>query len=996
MAGEDTNKSSPPPIAPPEAPQMVSSVKLHILKKGEYILWTIKIEQYLARIDYALWEVILNSNGKVQMTKDEAGNEVEVPLVTSQQILTRTRERKAKSTPLMAILDEHLARFHGIKDAKTLWADIKTKFGGNAESKKMQKNVLKQQFEYFFVSNSEGLDKGYDRFQRLLSLLEIHEACVSTEDANKFFLRSLPLSWSNISLIMRNKPGIDNLDIDDLYNNLKVYEADIKGSSRSSSNTQNVTFVFAESTSSTNELNAAYSVSTATGHSSQAHGSSSYADELMFSFFANQSSSLQLDNEDLEKINQDDLEEMDLKWQVAMLFMRVKRFYKKTRRKLEFNGKEPVGFDKTKVECFNCHRRGHFSRDCRTARNPGNMGRDAENTGYRGRDNGKRPARVEDEKELVVQDRLGTYDWSYQLEEEVTETVFDNRSSDEENSLANDRFKKGERFHTVPPPLTENYMLPKPDLSFAGLDDSFYKFKISETITSLSKEIEDAHETSTAFVEKSKEVRTIFTRSGRILVSAAKPKATTSTSAAKPVNTVGPKQSVNFSNSRSSFNKSYSPIRRNFYNATTHSRINLTEKVNTASYKSSDDKAEDDKPKDDTGSKTIVEPVNKEDQAYKDELDRLMSQEKEASDATDSFSKEFEQGCMDQRGVVIAGSTNNFNTVSNPVNAVNTSGTFSDGRPSSPHPDTFIPDDTLLHVYKNKKDERGIVVRNKARLVTQGHRQEEGIDYAEVFAPVARIEAIRIFLAFASFMGFIVYQMDVKSAFLNDTIEEEDKYVVEILRKFDFSSMRTTSTPIETQMPLVKDEEAANVDVHLYRSMIGSLMYLIASRPDIMFVVCACSRFQVTPKLSHLHDVRQIFRRLISWQCKMQTIIATSTTEAKYVAGANCYGQGEGSGSGPGCQETMGDAMAQIRPKGAPIQSRDPTLLTGNTVGSGEDRMEHAIELTDPVPQTPHDLPLLRGHTPGSNEGRMTLKELMDLCTTLSQKVLDLEKVKIA
>nr|GEX71090.1 ribonuclease H-like domain-containing protein [Tanacetum cinerariifolium] len=298
---KDTNQLPPLPIASTEAPQMVSSEKLPILKKGEYILWTMKMDQYLAHTDYALWKVILSGNIAVQMTKDKA--------------------------------DEHLARFHGIKDAKTSWAAIKTKFGGNADSKKMQKNVLKQQFEIFSVSNSEGLDKGYDRFQRLLSLLKIHEA----------------------------------------------------------------------------------------GHSSQAQGSSSYADELMFSFFANQSSSPQLDNEDLEQIDQDDLEEMDHKWQVAMLSMRVKRFYNKIGRKLEFNGKEQVGFDKTKVECFNCHRREHFARDCRSARNSGNKSRDAGNTGYKGRNNGKRHAEEEDENALVVQDGLGIYNWSYQIEEEATD-----------------------------------------------------------------------------------------------------------------------------------------------------------------------------------------------------------------------------------------------------------------------------------------------------------------------------------------------------------------------------------------------------------------------------------------------------------------------------------------------------------------------------------------------------------------------------------------------
>ncbi|GJV21890.1 putative ribonuclease H-like domain-containing protein [Tanacetum coccineum] len=289
-------------------------------------------------------------------------------------------------------------------------------------------------------------------------------------------------------------------------------------------------------------------------------------------------------------------------------------------------------------------------------------------------------------------------------------------------------------------------------------------------------------------------------------------------------------------------------------------------------------------------------------------------------------------------------------------------------------------------VYRNNKDDRGIVVRNKARLVAQGYTQEEGIDYDEVFALVARIEAIRLFLAYASFMNFIVYQMDVKSAFLYGTIEEEvyvcqppgfedlefpnkvykvekalyglhqalrawyetlstyllengfrrgtidktlfikkdkcdillvqvyvddiifgstkkslctefeqmmhkrfqmssmgeltfflglqvkqkddgifisqDKYVADILKKFDFATVKTASTPMDTNKALLKDEEAVDVDVHLYRSMIGSLMYLTASRPDIMFAVCACARFQVTPKTSHLHAVKRIFRYL--------------------------------------------------------------------------------------------------------------------------------------
>ncbi|GJW76502.1 putative ribonuclease H-like domain-containing protein [Tanacetum coccineum] len=148
-------------------------------------------------------------------------------------------------------------------------------------------------------------------------------------------------------------------------------------------------------------------------------------------------------------------------------------------------------------------------------------------------------------------------------------------------------------------------------------------------------------------------------------------------------------------------------------------------------------------------------------------------------------------------------------------------------------------------VYRNKKDERGIVIRNKARLVAQGHTQEEGIDYDEVFAPVARIEAIRMFLAYASYMGFMVYQMDVKSAFLYGQIEEE-VYVCQPLGfedpdhpdkvyKYNYTDVKSASTPTDLEKPLVQDGDAADVDEHLYRSMIGSLMYLTSSRPDIMF-----------------------------------------------------------------------------------------------------------------------------------------------------------------
>ncbi|GJY03488.1 retrovirus-related pol polyprotein from transposon TNT 1-94 [Tanacetum coccineum] len=178
---------------------------------------------------------------------------IKLPIL-KKEILARERERKARTTLLMAIPEDHLAKFHKMTDAKEILEAIKSKFSGNDESKKMQKYILKQQFESFSVSNSEGLHKGYDRFQSLLSQLEIHGAGFSTEDANQKFLRSLPSSWSQVSLIMRTKPGVDTLSFDDLYNNLRVFESDIKGSTASSSSTQNVAFVSSESTNNTNDV----------------------------------------------------------------------------------------------------------------------------------------------------------------------------------------------------------------------------------------------------------------------------------------------------------------------------------------------------------------------------------------------------------------------------------------------------------------------------------------------------------------------------------------------------------------------------------------------------------------------------------------------------------------------------------------------------------------------------------------------------------------------
>ncbi|GJX15212.1 hypothetical protein Tco_0206970 [Tanacetum coccineum] len=171
---------------------------------------------------------------------------------------------------------------------------------GNKESKKTQKTLLKQQYD-FNGSSSEGLDQTYDRLQKIISQLEILGETISQEDMNLKFLRSLPSEWKTHTLIWRNKPDLDTLRMDDLYNNLKIYETEVKGSSTSNQNSQNVAFVSSNNSGSSNQT-----------HGSNSANTDSMSDVVIYSLFANQSNSSQLNDEDLQQIDANDLVKIDL------------------------------------------------------------------------------------------------------------------------------------------------------------------------------------------------------------------------------------------------------------------------------------------------------------------------------------------------------------------------------------------------------------------------------------------------------------------------------------------------------------------------------------------------------------------------------------------------------------------------------------------------------------------------------------------------------------
>ncbi|GKB34153.1 hypothetical protein Tco_0879095, partial [Tanacetum coccineum] len=282
MAEQDT----PPPT--------ITAMKIPIIKKGEYDIWSMRMRQYICHTDHNLWDIIVNGDLQEESapTGDQSGPSAPPVPKTAKQLAAKRNQERVKSILLLAIPDEYLLKFHNVPDAKSLWEAIKSRFGGNEESKKMQKNVLKHQFENFTTAPNESLDKAYDRFQKLISQLEVYAAPVSKEDINQKFLRSLPPSWSQIALIIRNKPDIDQTNIDDLYNNLRVYEDEMKRSSSSTSNSQNLAFLSSENTSRTNEVSTAsgdFRVSTAGGTSQVS--STPCADEVVCSFFAQQTTS---------------------------------------------------------------------------------------------------------------------------------------------------------------------------------------------------------------------------------------------------------------------------------------------------------------------------------------------------------------------------------------------------------------------------------------------------------------------------------------------------------------------------------------------------------------------------------------------------------------------------------------------------------------------------------------------------------------------------------
>ncbi|GJZ54942.1 putative ribonuclease H-like domain-containing protein, partial [Tanacetum coccineum] len=970
------------------------------------------MEQYLQCIDYTLWEIVENGNASI-VTKTVNGKETVIPPTSVEDKAQRREELKGRSTLLMALPNENQLKFNSYKDAKTLMQAIEKRFGGNVATKKTQKNLLKQQYENFAASNTEGAVKSlktaqnlsnamiYSFFASQPSILQLDNEDLQQIDPDD--LEGMDLRWNIAMLTMRAKRFLKNtrrkldmankeriraprnqdtrnkestkrtVPVETTTSNALVSQCDGFGYDWSDKDeTPDLVYpslddfvdvnesvsksVVEKPTVKTNELKTArkengllivavydtcldacfaYLMRIRPCDSSlvlygHIHYVSMYSPRL----------SPQLNDEDLQQIDVDDLEEMDLKWQMAMLTMRARRFLNKTGRKINANGSETI-------------RAPEMNKNIEPVRR--NVTVETTKT-----------------KALVAQDGLGE---SVKKIKNKKQAKYPRKNSQIPRVVLTHLIKNDDLYEKENG--RENFVVGNQSNGIAGTRDNIVAGpKDSEEDVGMKPTEVNESGASNKGKEDEQDIKSEFERLIQQIFDNA-----------YDDEDVG--ANVDLNNLETTTNVSPIPTTRIDKD---HTKDQIIGDFNSAIQTRRMNKI--------FNEHAMVSYINKHRRTnhkdYQNCLFTCFLSQKEPKKVIQALADPSWVEAMQEE--LLQFKLQKVWTLVDLPNGKRAIGT--------------------KWVFRNKKDKRGFVIRNKARLVGQGYTQEEGIDYDEIFAPVARIEAIRLFLAYASFMEFIVYQMDVKSAFLYGTIEEEvyvyqppgfedphfpdkvykvekalyglhqaprawyetlstyliengfrrgtidktlfikkdkgdillvqvyvddiifsqDKYVAEILKKFDFAIVKTASTPIETNKALVKDKEAEAVDVHLYRSMIGPLMYLTASRPDIMFVVCACARFQVTPMTSHIHVVKIIFRylkgqpklgltypkdspfylkafsdsdyaeasldrksttrgcqflrrRLISWQCKKQTIVANSTTEAEYVAAANCCGQ---------------------------------------------------------------------------------------------------------
>nr|GEW18882.1 uncharacterized mitochondrial protein AtMg00810-like [Tanacetum cinerariifolium] len=934
--------------------------------------------------------------------------------------LARKNELKARGTLLMALPDKHQLKFNIQKDAKSLMEAIEKRFGRNKETKKVQKTLLKQQYENFTGSSSKSLDQIHDRLQKLITQLEILNESLSQEDINMKFLRSLPTEWRTHTLILRNKTDLEDQSLDDLFNSLNTYEAE---ADEEPTNYALMAFTSSSSLSFDNKL------------APCSKACLEYVEARLVVYQQNENvfegdiKLLKLDVmlkdnalvELRKKFKKAEQDRDELKLTLEKFQTSLKNLSKLLASQI--TDKIRVGYDNHVFPStvFDYDELISFESDVSMPTSPvhdrpsvkpvehpipaANLKKDIpKSRGHRHSWNQKACFVCKSLTNLIK-------DCDYYEKKMVYKPVWNHAIRENHQHYARMTNPHPHR-HVVPTAVLTRYRL--------------VPLTTARPVTTADKRVIDSGcSRNISYFSDFEEINRGYVAFG------GNPKGGKITGKDTECIIL----SFDFKLPNENHVLLRVPRENNMYNVdlknivpsgdltcllakTTLDESNLWHRrLGHINFKTMNKLVKGNQPNSSAG---IQEHFNAVVPRQRNMMTRLKERIKER--VLSSYQQELEIFCEEFEDFS-SNSTNRVNAASTPVTAIepnstNNTNTFSAAGPSntavSPtlrlaekssfvDPSQYLDDLDMPALeditYSDDEEDVGVeadfsnlettpqtrsmtkmvkdqgvltqindedfhtcmfacfLSQEEPKRVHQGYTQDEGIDYEEVFAPVARFEAIRLFLTYASFMGFMVYQMDVKSAFLYGTIDEEvyvyqptgfkdPDYLNKVYKvvkalyglhqaprawEFGLIDGKLASTPIDTEKPLPKDPDGEDVDVHTYRSMIGSLMYLTSSRPDIMFTVCACSCFQVTPKASHLHAFKRIFRclkgkphlglwypkdspfnlvaysdsdytgasldrkstiggcqfldcRLISWQCKKQTADATSSTEADYVA----------------------------------------------------------------------------------------------------------------
>ncbi|GJS26756.1 putative ribonuclease H-like domain-containing protein [Tanacetum coccineum] len=564
-----------------ESVQNNALAKLPLLKQGDYDTWRLRIESYIELQDYALWEIIDDGNSFTPVARtttnvDGTSTSTIPSVVTAEEKIQKKNDLKARSILMMTLPSEHLLTFNQYKDSKTLFEAIEARFGGNEATKKTQKTLLKQIFE--------DLKSQYHNLR-----IELNKS--KSDLAN--YKRGLASVEEQLVFYKKNEEKESNQIKIDNYNLLTLY----------------CTF-----TNNTARL----------------------SDATFYAFLANQPNGSQVVHEDLEQIHEDDLEEMDLKWQLALLSLKARKFYQRTCKKIIINGSDIAGYDKTKVECFNCHKMGNFARECRGPRNQESRPRNQESM-PRSQDSSKRTVNVKESSSKAmlaingvgirelnksefdlanykrglasVEEKLVFYKKNEEKESnQIKIDNFENASKSLDKLIGcqiSDNNRKGVGYNAVAPPPTGLFAPLTINLSNSGLEEfkqpefEGYKVKMVQkrVLNNVKKgtgqrEVRPVwNNAMRTYHQKISNSRrnfaptAVLTKSGLVPISTARQsssRAAASVSTVRPIKTAAPKSFVNVAKTRpNAFQKSHSPSRRPFYQQTTLKNRNLNNKVNT-------------------------------------------------------------------------------------------------------------------------------------------------------------------------------------------------------------------------------------------------------------------------------------------------------------------------------------------------------------------------------------------------------------------------------